>query len=160
MYNSNPSALDPTNRFLKSEFYTGSSLFHRLICVIHGVFIENVRKFHKCTVNHGAFSQKTENYLVWDSLVSSLWHMVTLCMESLKMCHICLICFHFFMIMENNDDNDGTLCMESLEMFHVSFCQILNEYENNDGKQSNLPLWDRLSSWLLEVFPPGRRNRT
>ena len=64
MYNSNPSALDPTNRFLKSEFYTGSSLFHRLICVIHGVFIENVRKFIKCTVNHGAFSQKTENYLV------------------------------------------------------------------------------------------------
>ena len=72
--------------------------------------------------------------------------MVTLCMESLKMCHICLICFHFFMIMENNDGNDGTLCMESLEMFHVSFCQILNEYENNNGKQSNLPLWDRLSS--------------
>ena len=66
--------------------------------------------------------------------------------------HICMIINNY------GKKRKLPLCMESLDMFHVSFCPIFNEYKNNEV--NILPLWDRLSSSLLEAFPPGRRNRT
>ena len=118
-----------SKRFLKSEFYTGSSLFHRLICVIRGVFIENVRKFINAQLITGHFHRNRKLLSLRFFSILALAHGHPLHGIPEKVSHL-FDFVHFFIIMENNDGEKRKLplCMEFLEMFHVSFCPLLYDH--------------------------------